>query len=603
MILLISMTAWLSLNIDRAPGEVTSVWVANGLLAGWMLSRPTGRWPIYLVAGSVAALAVRLLIGHGIVYSIALSVFNLLEVLVIAVIIRRAVPDVGNPVSWPRLGRVATGGTLVACAISGVLASLVVSAGSATSFLRTFLIWYSAHVVGMVIVGTLTLVAHRKGIGLVDFPTQRWDFVASMLLIAVVGSAVFYQSSDPLLFLAYPPLVFAVLRHRFAGVVGGILILAVISSIAITLGHSPLPLVHDGSATERAIVLQLFIGAACLTSFPIALAMAERARLSARMRESELGYRMLANYSHDVVVRMRADGERLYVSPSAKDVLGWEPEEMLEPSYGLIHPDDRATQEQVIATVLASGEPVTTSCRVRHKQGHYIWMEADARPIPGVDGMATDVIFAGRDITKRMSAEDALRASRKELEAQARIDSLTGLPNRRQFDEQLVLALNRLRQSDSGLALMYIDIDFFKAVNDCHGHAAGDEVLRVFGQRLNNCVRSGDLVARIGGDEFVVIVEDLLSVTSAEIIARKLTLAMGESIAVNGIELDVTASIGIAFSTHPAGTKDLTSVADAALYAAKKAGGNTWRLRIANDTGPSADAPVVSTQTLRGSPV
>jgi diguanylate cyclase (GGDEF)-like protein/PAS domain S-box-containing protein len=602
MALLIGIAVWLSLSIDRTPGEVASVWVANGVLAGWMLSRPTALWPVYLTTGSAAALVVMLLVGDGMLTSIALSTCNLLEVLIIASMIQRVVPDVGNPASWPRLGRIATGSTLGACAISGLLASAVVSLGSDTPYLQTFLVWYSAHVVGMVIVGTLTLVVHRKGNGLIVLPRYRWSFIASMLLVAIVSSAVFHQSGYPLLFLVYPPLVFAVLRHRFAGLVGGILLVAVISSIAITLEHGPLPLLRDGSATERIIVLQLFIGMACLMSFPIALAMAERTRLSARMRESELGYRMLADYSHDVVVRMRADGERLYVSPSARDILGWEPDEMLQPSHHLIHPDDRAVQLQAIADVLASGKPVITSYRMRHKQGHYIWMEADARPIPCVGGVGIDIIFAGRDITERMIAEKALLASRNELEAQARIDSLTGLANRRQFDERLALASRRLRLHDSGLALMYIDIDLFKKVNDSHGHAAGDEVLRVFGKRLSTCVRAGDLVARMGGDEFVVLIENLSSPAIAELIARKLMLAMDESVTVDGTALHVTASVGIAFSRHPAVARTLTSVADAALYAAKKAGGNTWRLGIASDAALSADELPMARQ-VQDSPV
>ncbi len=600
MALLTAITVWLSLSIDRAPGDVTSVWVANGILAGWILSRPTALWPVYLAAGSVTALAVRVLTGDGLVYGVALSAFNVLEILIIAVMIRRVVPDVGNPRSWPSLGTVATGSTLGACAVSGLLASTVVSASSSSPFLHSFLIWYSAHVVGMVIVGTLTLVAHRKGIGLIDLPAQRWDFIASMLLIAVVGSVVFHQSAYPLLFLVYPPLVFAVLRHRFAGVVGGILMLAVVGSIATALDHGPLSLVHDGSATERTILLQLFIGTACLFSFPIALAMAERTRLSARMRESELAYRMLADYSHDVVVRMRADGERLYVSPSARDILGWDPAEMLEPSHHLIHPDDLAIQQQAIAAVLASGAPVTASYRVRHKQGHYIWMETNARPIPSADGVVNDIIFTCRDITERMIAEEALSASRNELEVQARIDSLTGLPNRRQFEERMAQAPGGLRRHDSGLALMYIDIDHFKKVNDDHGHAAGDEVLRVFGQRLSACVRAGDLVARVGGDEFIVLVEDLSSAATAELIARKLTIAMGEGIPFEAATLHVTASIGIAFSMHPAVAKTLTSAADAALYTAKKAGRNTWHLGAAGDaiagTGETP-SPTVSVQS------
>jgi diguanylate cyclase (GGDEF)-like protein len=108
-------------------------------------------------------------------------------------------------------------------------------------------------------------------------------------------------------------------------------------------------------------------------------------------------------------------------------------------------------------------------------------------------------------------------------------------------------------------------------------------VLRVFGQRLSACVRSGDLVARLGGDEFVVLIEDLTAPETAETIARKLVTAMGEGIAVEGTTLRVTTSIGIAYSLHPAVSKTLAAAADAALYAAKKAGRNTWQLLVTDD--------------------
>ncbi|HEX7802370.1 MAG TPA: diguanylate cyclase [Pseudoxanthomonas sp.] len=583
MALLIGATAWVSLSVTRLPGEVSAVWVSSGIFVGWLLSRRTELWPGYIGAGFAAELAVRLLSGDGAVFGLALSAFNLLEVLIVAGVVRRLVPDVGNPTRWLGLGGIATSSTLAACAVSGLLASAVVSAASHTPFLTTFLIWYSAHVVGIVIVATLTLVAHRKGIGLSDVPGQRWAFLGDMLLIAAVCAVVFYQSAYPLLFLVYPPLLYGVFRHRFAGVVVGISLLAIIGSIATALGYGPLALVHDSSLIQRTILLQLFVGTACLMSFPVALGMAERARLTARVRESEQRYRMLADYSHDVVVRMRADGQRLYVSPSAREILGWEPAELLQPNQTLVHPDDRAVQQQTIAAVLASGHPVTAIYRVRHKDGHYVWMEAAARPIPSAEGDATDIIFAGRDVSQRVAAEQALKASRDELEAQAHLDSLTGLANRRQFDERLAHALGRSRRQGLAVALMYMDIDHFKQVNDGHGHAAGDEVLRVFGQRLSACVRSGDLVARLGGDEFVVLIEDLSAPETAEAIAGKLVEAMRESIVVEGTTLHVTTSIGIAYSAHPAVAKTLAAAADAALYAAKSAGRNTWQLLPTDD--------------------
>ncbi|WP_176943832.1 sensor domain-containing diguanylate cyclase [Pseudoxanthomonas sp. CF125] len=583
MALLIGATAWVSLNVTRLPGEVSAVWVSSGIFAGWLLSRRTALWPGYVGAGFAAELAVRLLSGDSVGSGFAFSAFNLLEVLIVAGVVRRLVPDVGNPTRWLGLGGIATSSTLAACAVSGLLASAVVSATSHTPFLTTFLVWYSAHVVGMVIVATLTLVAHRKGIGLSDVPGRRWAFLGDMLLIATVCGLVFYQSAYPLLFLVYPPLLYGVFRHRFAGVVVGISLLAIIGGIATALGHGPLALVNESNLVQRTILLQLFVGTACLMSFPVALSMAERARLTARVRESEQRYRMLADYSHDVVVRMRADGQRLYVSPSSRDVLGWEPAELLQPNQVLVHPEDYAVQQQTIASVLASGHPVTAIYRLRHKEGHYVWMEAAARPIPSADGDTTDIIFAGRDVSQRVAAEQALKASRDELEAQAHLDSLTGLANRRQFDERLTHALGRSRRQGLAVALMYMDIDHFKQVNDTHGHAAGDEVLRVFGQRLSACVRAGDLVARLGGDEFVVLIEDLSAPETAEAIAGKLIEAMSEDIVVEGTTLHVTTSIGIAYSAHPAVAKNLTAAADAALYAAKSAGRNTWQLLPTDD--------------------
>jgi diguanylate cyclase (GGDEF)-like protein len=156
-----------------------------------------------------------------------------------------------------------------------------------------------------------------------------------------------------------------------------------------------------------------------------------------------------------------------------------------------------------------------------------VWIEAVARTMPSVDDPdAVDIIYSGRDVSLRIAAEQALLASQRELEALARVDSLTGLPNRRQFDERLSLAVARSRRPGLPIALLYLDIDHFKQINDTHGHGVGDQVLRVFAARLARCVRAGDLVARLGGDEFVVLVEDALLPQAAEFIARKLIATM-----------------------------------------------------------------------------
>jgi diguanylate cyclase (GGDEF)-like protein/PAS domain S-box-containing protein len=583
MAILIGVAAWLSLTLARGPGELAAVWIGNGLLTGWLLSRPTRAWPAYLVAGFVVDVAARQLASDQALHATALGAFNIIEVLIVAGVIRRLVPDVGDPKGWLRLGGIATASTLVACAVSGLLAASVTQAVHGTAFLTNFITWYAAHVVGMVTIGTTTLVVHREGLDLIAAHGRRWTFAGSMLLLVVVGVVIF-QSRYPVLFLAYPPLLLAAFRHRFAGVAVGITLLSVIGGTATALGRGPVWLVEDIGMNGRIALLQIYIAGGCLMTIPVALAMSERKRLADRVRDSERRYRMLADYSHDVVVRMRANGERLYVSPSARDILGWEPAEMLGSRWELVHPDDRERQAQAMADVIASGEPRTEVYRVRHKDGHYVWVEVVTRPIPSVDEEgAMDIIYAGRDVSRRVAVEQALEASRLELEQLARVDTLTGLANRRQFDERFSLALMRLRRHGLPIALMYLDVDHFKHINDNFGHAAGDAVLRTFAQRLTDCTRASDLVARLGGDEFVVLIEDAALPGAAEVIARKLIDTMGAQITVEDSTLQVTTSIGIAYAAQPTEAATLTAAADAALYAAKKAGRNTYSLRGVDD--------------------
>jgi len=583
--LLVGTAAWLSFTLARVPGSVAAVWIGNGIFAGWLLSRPTRLWPGYLLVGFLAELSVRLMGVGFLPQRLGSSVMNLGEVLLVAGMVRRLVPNIGDPSHYFTLGRIAVGSTFVACALSGLVVAALATTTFGTPFPRNFITWYAAHVVGMVIAAPFTLVVLRQGLGSIAVH-ERGAFIGWLLLFAAIAGVVFYQSRYPLLFLLYPPLLWGAFRHRFAGVVVGVSLLTLVGTVATALGHGPLALPHaEFGGLHRTLLLQVFIGTACLMTFPVALGMAERSRLLSRLRSSELRYRMLADYSHDVVVRMRADGQRLYVSPSAKDILGWEPEELLGSRWELIHPDDRAVQHEAMLRLLASGEPSTAIYRMRHKDGHYLWIEAVARTLPSVDdGGATDIIYTGRDASLRVVAERALLASQRELETLARVDSLTGLPNRRQFDERLALAVARSQRPGLPIALLYLDIDHFKQINDSHGHGVGDQVLRTFAERLAGCVRAGDLVARLGGDEFVVLVEDALLPQAAEIVARKLIALMGADIVVDGIRVRASTSIGIAYCRFRTSAETLMAAADAALYRAKKAGRNTWQME--NVEGP-----------------
>jgi diguanylate cyclase (GGDEF)-like protein/PAS domain S-box-containing protein len=173
-----------------------------------------------------------------------------------------------------------------------------------------------------------------------------------------------------------------------------------------------------------------------------------------------------------------------------------------------------------------------------------------------------------------------LKRAEAQLEREARFDPLTGIANRRQFEERLALAIARGRHQPVALAVLYLDIDYLKPINDRHGHAAGDLVIRTFAERVSRCVREADLVARIGGDEFVVLGEHLTAEAaneSAERTAHAVIAVMAEPVMFGDIPLNASTSIGIAVTQSLQQADELIAEADRALYAAKAAGRNTWR--------------------------
>jgi diguanylate cyclase (GGDEF)-like protein/PAS domain S-box-containing protein len=189
------------------------------------------------------------------------------------------------------------------------------------------------------------------------------------------------------------------------------------------------------------------------------------------------------------------------------------------------------------------------------------------------DGMVHGIYVLSTDATSAREYE-------RQLHALAHSDHLTGLPNRRSFEERLVQAIARARRSAMPMALVYLDVDHFKQINDSLGHASGDGVLREFAKRLSATVRATDTVARLAGDEFVIVLEQVGSARECGRIADKLLEALRADFLVDGQPRQVTASIGIAWSAHPEQSA-LAHTADEALYASKRAGRNTASVLLA----------------------
>jgi diguanylate cyclase (GGDEF)-like protein len=198
------------------------------------------------------------------------------------------------------------------------------------------------------------------------------------------------------------------------------------------------------------------------------------------------------------------------------------------------------------------------------------------------DGTVTGVFTLSTDITHLKQVE-------AKLSQLAGVDALTGLPNRRQFEDRMASALAAPDAFAKPLAVMFLDVDHFKSINDRHGHPVGDIVLKEFATRLRETVRATDMAARLAGDEFVVLLEGLHDASDVEVVATKIVEAMREPFFCAGAPMRVTASIGVAYSAHPSVASELLGCADAALYEAKGAGRDTFRVRRLEPAGPPSE--------------
>jgi diguanylate cyclase (GGDEF)-like protein/PAS domain S-box-containing protein len=307
-----------------------------------------------------------------------------------------------------------------------------------------------------------------------------------------------------------------------------------------------------------------------------ALAEAQRAA-DAAARESEARYRLLAEHAADMIVRTRADGTRSYVSPASFALLGYEPHEILDTDFmTFLHPDDRERVAREYARFVASGERETQTYRLRRRDGRYIWVEAHwvaARETGGQgagDGDAV-VISVVRDISERKAAE-------AQIAVMATHDALTGLPNRRVFHDRLAETLAAVAHGGCA-AVLSVDVDNFKGINDTLGHAAGDALLRGVAERLLSCVRGSDTVARLGGDEFAVIGAGVRNPEDAVACGRRIVDALSAPFDIDGQRVIATVSVGITMAPLDGVDKDaLLNNADVALYRAKSEGRNTYRV-------------------------
>ena len=291
--------------------------------------------------------------------------------------------------------------------------------------------------------------------------------------------------------------------------------------------------------------------------------------------EARLG--SLIRNSSDVICIVDADGVVQYSSPSIEQTFGHAPEEVLErPLSELVHHADAARMATMVAAAAAAppGQPLTSEFRVRHSRHGWRDVEVLATNLLA-DESVEGIVLNVRDISER-------KAFQAELEHQAFHDTLTGLPNRALFRNRVEHALVSQRRETLPVAVLFLDIDDFKNINDSLGHAAGDEVLREVGSRLEDCMRPVDTAARLGGDEFAILIRESESELRSIEIAHRVMEVLSATVKLDGRDIMLASSVGIAFSDQgmisAADAEELLRNADAAMYMAKESGKGQYQV-------------------------
>lgn len=708
------LVAALSLALTKGQDGIATVWPASGVLLAALLKTSADRIARQIAWAAGASFAVNLAFGNTAVMSTGFTVANMVEPVVATLLLRRWCGRVPSFIVLVHVLRFSAA-CMLAAACSAAIAWR--ASGGGTTFIIS---WFSTDLLGMLIVTplVLTIAARLPETGRRGQLYAVGDAALWLAPIAAATMVVFLQSSYPTLFVPLVVLLAVTYRLGPFGAAAGVLIIATIGSVLTRAGYGPLTLMQDRDATSTALFLQFYILTLFGSALPLAALLDMRARLTAQLADRERSYRLLADNSRDMIVRLGLDGVRRYVSPACRDILGYEPSDMVGVTpAGAIHPDDRVRAMAACRDALAGARETMCTYRQTHADGRYVWLEAVYTVMRDEQtGDPIELIASVRDVSRRQAAElaaaqttarlmeghrllsmaeqvahvghwrldavggaivwsdevfrihglegpiappldDAITAYHpddrtrvtnavqaaidnaapfefearivrpdgavrhiishgqieqapdgtvlavigviqditlhREVEAQleaarvsaveattraltiAATDELTGLASRRQTMRTLDDAVAHAQRSGTPLSVAMFDIDHFKAVNDTFGHAVGDDVLRRVAASAKRTVRPSDLVGRIGGEEFAIILPGADSIV-ASAVAERLRRSMEASTEGNGP--NVTVSIGLASFRNGMTGAVLLQRADHALYAAKAAGRNVLRL-------------------------
>lgn len=581
------------------------VWL-NGLhsfiyiwpLTGISLALILGNWDpgrlryLHLVCSASGQAIAYCMFGLAPVAALSLAVNQALEVWVCAATLSASVTcfdDLKQRANVLRLGVVALAAPVLFMGIAAVPFASVTH----TSVLFAWRMLVPADCLGIAIIVPSLLFPTSGEFRSLD--KLRPQLVTSTPALAFFFAAViliFLQSSEPFLFLVFPPLVLLIFSMGLEGAAIALPSVAILACATLAYGRGPLWLDVRPTLPHRIFIMQVFLATVVAVALAVGALLDERRRAERSAEENQSIFQTLIQNSEDMIVLSTLGGQQRFVSPAVAKITGWSPRDFVQMDYlHTMHPDDREASSAVLASLAAGKLNHTFRYRTRCKDGEYRWVEASIRGYRHAGSVdVAGYVSTIRDISAQKQTEDTLLAERAVLSQEkeqladlASRDELTQIPNRRAFNAALKQEAARHTRLGKPLALLMIDVDYFKLYNDRYGHQEGDKCLQALAQTMQACIgRVSDLAARIGGEEFAVLLPG-----TDEAGAVKVALDMLARVRrLNLKHIDspfgrVSVSIGIAawpskFSTD---VSFLIQQADRALYETKHNGRNNFTVQ------------------------
>lgn len=561
---------------DKTP-QSNQIWIANGVLLAFLLLTPRRRWPAYLCTGFAAQVVGTALVSLHWQMNLSLVALNMTEVLLGAALLRRRSADVPCFTDRGYLLRFTGYAVLAAPLATGALYTLL----SAFLFQKppgpAWIEWVLADSLGTAVAVPACVAMYRAHFRKAK---KYWNHLGYLLLLLATILGAFSQTTVPLAYLIYPILILILLRLGMGWASMATLLVTVAGNWFTVRGMGPFAKSYALTRLAPSILMDLFIAAVLFMLYGISLVLERQRASERRLQKIAALHDMVTENSRDTIILADFDGHRSYVSAAASSISGWTSEELLkQDSYELVHPLDLEKMQEAMRELRAKGGSAVVECRIQKRTGEYTWVESSLRVVHDRrTGAISGVLNLVRDIAERKQAEQRLQDAYSAVEALAVTDALTGLANRRRFDQCLTTEWRRGMRERTPLSVLMIDADLFKKYNDTYGHPRGDSCLKQIAEAALDVVsRPGDLVARFGGEEFTVILPNTDNAGALRVGTEICEAMRNRRLPHSGNPFGiVTISLGCATMIPKLGqhAPDLLEMADQALYQAKHNGRN-----------------------------